>query len=182
VASAVRAGRTEVLKLSEKELDSLWKDLAADDAPAAAGAVQKLARAAPQSIPLLSKNLKPVSKEELAQLLRDLDSPRFTTRDKAMQRLSALGKFIEPALIRAMRDQPTLEVRARVEILLSKIEAKGRSPEEMQALRALEVLEMIGTAEARKVLEGLARGAEDCDLTREAKAALARLAQRPPSK
>jgi len=180
VASAIRAGATEVLKLSETELNSLWKDLATDDA--AARAVQKLARAAPQSLPLMSKHLKPVSKEELAQLLRDLDSPRFATRDKAMQRLSALGKFIEPALVRAMREQPTLEVRARVEILLSKLESKGRSPEEMQALRALEVLEMIGTAEARKVLEGLTRGADDCDLTKEAKAALERLSRRPPSK
>ena len=54
--------------------------------------------------------------------------------------------------------------------------------EEMQALRAVEVLEMIGTAEARKVLEGLARGAAECDLTREAKAALERLARRSPGK
>ena len=58
----------------------------------------------------------------------------------------------------------------------------GGSPEELQLLRALEVLEMIGTAEARKVLERLARGAEECDLTREAKAALERLGQRPPGK
>jgi hypothetical protein len=41
---------------------------------------------------------------------------------------------------------------------------------------------MIGTTEARKVLERLARGAEECDLTREARAALERLGQRPPGK
>src|SRR5262249_44448680 len=155
----------QVLKLSEDELNSLWKDLASSDASSAAVAVQKLARAHPQSLPLLGKQLKPVSKEELTQLLADLDSPRFATRDRAMQRLSALGKFIEPVLQKVIREQPSLEVRARVEVLLSKMEATGRSAEELQVLRALEVLEMIGTAQARKVLEGLARGAPECDLT-----------------
>jgi WD40 repeat protein len=182
VQAAVRAGRTQILKFSVDELNALWKELASNDASVAAVAVQKLARAHPQALPLLSKQLKPVTKEELAQLLLDLDSPRYTTRDRAMQRLAALGKFIEPALRKVIREQPSLEVRARVEVLLSKREATGGSPEELQVLRALEVLEMIGTAEAGKVLERLAGGAPECDLTREAKAALERLAQRPPGK
>jgi hypothetical protein len=40
------------------------------------------------------------------------------------------------------------------------------------------VLEAIGTPEARKVLQTLAKGAAEARLTREAKAALARLARR----
>jgi hypothetical protein len=42
----------------------------------------------------------------------------------------------------------------------------------------LEVLEHIGTPEAREVLKALAKDAPDARLTREAKAALERLARR----
>jgi hypothetical protein len=48
-------------------------------------------------------------------------------------------------------------------------------PERVQALRAVEVLEWIGTPEARKVLEALATGAPAARLTREARASLGRL-------
>ena len=105
----------------------------------------------------------------MAGLLSDLDSRSFPTRERAMRRLSALGRFAEPALRRTMTERPALEVRARAEILLSRLEGAGRSGEELQALRAVEVLEMMGTPAARQVLEGLARGAADCELTREAK-------------
>ena len=46
-------------------------------------------------------------------------------------------------------------------------------------LRALEVLEQVGTAPARKVVEALAHGAPEAWLTREARATLRRLARRP---
>jgi len=45
-------------------------------------------------------------------------------------------------------------------------------------LRALEVLEQVGTPEARQVLTTLATGAPHARLTREAKAALDRLSKR----
>ncbi len=53
------------------------------------------------------------------------------------------------------------------------------SPEQLQMLRVMEVLEHIGTAEARQVLAGLAKGAPEARLTQEAKASLERLAKRP---
>jgi hypothetical protein len=46
-------------------------------------------------------------------------------------------------------------------------------------LRQLEVLENIGTPEARGVLQTLAGGAPEAELTQAAKAALGRLARRP---
>jgi hypothetical protein len=48
-----------------------------------------------------------------------------------------------------------------------------------RALRAVAVLEQIGTPEARQVLEVLRQGPAEARLTREAKAALTRLARRP---
>jgi hypothetical protein len=46
-------------------------------------------------------------------------------------------------------------------------------------LRAVAVLEQTGTPEARQVLEALRQGPAEARLTREAKAALTRLARRP---
>jgi len=54
----------------------------------------------------------------------------------------------------------------------------GKSSETLAQLRAVEVLEYIGNAEARKVLESIAAGALGTRLTEEAKASLARLAMR----
>src|SRR4051794_16642953 len=60
----------------------------------------------------------------------------------------------------------------RLERLLADI------PEPLRWLRALTVLEAIGTAEARRVLEGVAGGEPGARPTREAKASLERLARR----
>jgi hypothetical protein len=51
-------------------------------------------------------------------------------------------------------------------------------PELLQALRAVAVLEDIGTPTARRLLEDLANGASEARLTREAKASLQRLDRR----
>jgi hypothetical protein len=53
-----------------------------------------------------------------------------------------------------------------------------RAPELRRQVRAVEVLERVGGADARRVLEALARGAPEARLTQEAKAALARFAAR----
>ena len=50
--------------------------------------------------------------------------------------------------------------------------------EEVRTIRALELLEQLGTPEARTLLQTLAKGAPNADLTREAKAILDRLERR----
>jgi hypothetical protein len=77
--------------------------------------------------------------------------------------------------------EPPLEVRRRVSALLKDIEHQ-KAVEPIQQLRALEVLEHIGTAEARGLLEDLAKGVPEARLTRETKASLARLAKRTAPK
>jgi hypothetical protein len=53
------------------------------------------------------------------------------------------------------------------------------SPVRLRSLRALEVLERAGTAEARQLIQRIAAGAAEARLTREAKASLERLARQP---
>jgi hypothetical protein len=61
--------------------------------------------------------------------------------------------------------------------LLRRLDA-ARSPERLRGLRAVEVLEQVGTDGAKALLEGLAKGAPDAELTQEARAALGRLTRR----
>jgi WD40 repeat protein len=170
--------RPEPLKLSGDRLSGLWENLASIDAATAGEALQTLARAAEQSVALLGEKILPVREETVRKLLKDLDSPRFSVRDRASLDLIALGRFIEPVLRAELRNKPTLEMRRRIVEILKIISAEERSPDELRALRGLELLEMIGTADAKKLLQELAAGAPLCDLTREAKAVLQRLSSR----
>src|SRR5205814_7077014 len=126
-----------------------------------------LARAPEQSLDLLRKNVRVVSEEDVRKLLRDLDSQKFTVRDRASLDLIALGRFIEPILREELRGKPTLEMRRRMAEILKLITEEGRSPEETRVLRALELLEMLGTPAAKKLLQELAGGATRWDVTRE---------------
>src|SRR5262245_34324429 len=56
-----------------------------------------------------------------------------------------------------------------------------RAGKQLWARRGVTVLEWIGTPEARRALEGLARGGPRLFTTREAQAALRRLARRSPA-
>jgi hypothetical protein len=59
--------------------------------------------------------------------------------------------------------------------VVARLGRNSPSPNRLRGLRALQVLEDVGTPEARKVLESLADGAAGAPLTRDAKAALERL-------
>lgn len=82
-------------------------------------------------------------------------------------------------LLEALKSPPSIEARRRLERLLDNaIKAPLPTPL-VQQLRALEVLESIGTKEASQVLDSLTAGDPDAWLTQEAKAALLRLENRP---
>lgn len=71
--------------------------------------------------------------------------------------------------------------RRRVEALLGRlVNPWTPSPEELRAVRALEMLEQINTPVARQILQRLAKGAAHAPLTQQAKASLQRLADSGP--
>jgi hypothetical protein len=94
-------------------------------------------------------------------------------RAKAAQALEAMGEGPGPALRKVLGNQPSLESRRRVELLLTKI-----ATEALRATRAMEVLEHLATSQARQVLHDLGQGAPGARQTQEAKAALNRLEKR----
>jgi WD40 repeat protein len=167
-------------ELSGKELGALWSDLGAD-ARQSHRAIRALAAAPGQAVPFLAGRLRPAAAldaKRVERLITDLDSDRFEVRDAAARELTQMGEQVEPALRRVLEGKPSPEARRRVEALLTG-PRRVRSLEGLRGLRAVQALECVGTAEARRVLEGLSRGAPEARLTREAKAALRRLAGRP---
>jgi WD40 repeat protein len=140
--------------LSAQELDALWSDLKGDAAKAER-ALWLLAFKPDQSVPFLKERLQPpppAPAGEIARLVTDLDSDRFAVRQQAKQTLEALGEAAEAGLRHALKDNITLEVRRRIEQILD-----IRSADVFRKLRAVAALEQIGTAQARQILEMLAR-------------------------
>jgi hypothetical protein len=116
-----------------------------------------------------------ISAEQLARLIADLDKDDFKTREKASKELSKLGRIAEGALRKALDENPSAEMKRRIQDLLKRLEGKEDDPEKLRLLRVTEVLERLGTPEARRLLVRLDKEATHPDVVREAKASLERL-------
>jgi WD40 repeat protein len=173
------------VKLKPKEAEKLWATLSATKARDAYPAMRQLMAAPGDAVTLFRRHLKPIQRKPvdprvIAGWITDLDDKRFGTRRLAMQSLEAAGKDVEAALRKALTTRPSLELRRNVEHLLDLLSAKTPTPEMFRPLRALEVLERIGTPEARKLLKTLAGGTPGAWLTEEARTVLHRLNPGPP--
>jgi WD40 repeat protein len=166
-------------RMGAAELAGLWDDLAGASGARAQGAVWALAAAPGGSVPFLAKRLRPVPvtmSQKVRRLIADLDDNRFRVRSRATKELAGLGKLAGPALRRQLSEGPnSLERRHRIEGLLQQLDRVPLPPQEVRTLRAVQVLEQVGNAEAQQALRALARGARDARLTQEAQAALKRL-------
>jgi WD40 repeat protein len=179
VSSALKDGKVQIVKLDAPELKQLWDHLGSQDATAAAVAVQTLARAPDQVLPLVRDRIVPVSAEKISKLIKDLSDTDPKVREQSMAELTRLGKAAEPTLRKEVKQAPSLEALICIEELLQRTEGKSAAPEYLQALRAVEVLELLATKDARAHLETLAGGLADAELTRQASASLQRLNRRP---
>jgi WD40 repeat protein len=177
----VTGARAAAGPAGERELAGWWADLAAEDARRAGAALASLVRTPGPSVAFLKSKLRPAEapdEKRLARLLADLDANEFAAREAASHDLARLGEQAEAALRRALKGSPSPEVTRRIKELLDKVERGPLAPETLRALRAVEALEQVGTPEARRCLEALAKGAPEDRQTRDAKAALGRLGSR----
>jgi WD40 repeat protein len=166
-------------RLTAEELLARWTDLSGEDAACAYRAVDALQGASHQSVPFLRQRLpKPDTalQGRLVRLIADLERDEFAARQKATDELEALGDLAELSLLQALDSKPPLEKRRRLELLIEK--AIVPSAEQLRWLRAIQVLELIGSPDVKSLLESLAREAPMPRLRREAAAALERLARR----
>jgi WD40 repeat protein len=164
--------------LQPGDIDQWWLALSADDAGKAFEAMRALAAVPKDAVAWIKDKVKPVAAADarrIEELIFQLDDDQFKVRYKAVSELLQIGEPILPALDKALLAGPTLETKRRLEELRSLVGAGLRlHGERLRVFRAVEVLEMIGTAEARQVLQKLAEGAPGALLTVSAQAALKR--------
>lgn len=169
--------------LTAVEAERCWKDLSTSDAAAAYRAIATLAASPRQAIKLMERlhPVAPVTSADIDRLIKELDDDRFAIRDRSTRQLAELGMMAEARLRTTLSQNQALEVRKRIEDLLHRLKL-GPPPEQLRTLRAIEVLEYLGTPEARELLQKLSKGAAGRVETEDAKAALGRLARSGPKK
>jgi len=168
-------------RLTADQLRAFWDDLGAADSARVFAIQRKLVAAPNPTVPWLGEHLTPVppvNAPRLAQLLDDLESKELATRTKAARQLEKLADLAEAGLRQRLAVRPPLEVQQRIEQLLEKLLGPVEDQERLRIWRAIEVLEQIGTLEARALLQKMATGAAESRTTREARASLIRLSQR----
>jgi hypothetical protein len=104
-------------------LERAWDDLAGDDPAKVARATLLLANDK-ATVSYLKERLRPVKvdKKRLAKLFEQLDADEFEERQKALDELKYLDRFIKDDLKMALEGKYPLEVKARLKELLAKVD------------------------------------------------------------
>jgi WD40 repeat protein len=164
---------------SSETFETLWTKLAGTDAAQAYTAMQALTAQPIAALKVLRSKLRPASPDDeklLAQLVADLDAPQYATRKRAQQELERQGETAIPALQKALHEG-SAEARAAARRLIETASHRPLTVEQIQQIRAVEVLERIVEAmpEAEAFLKELSRGAPSALMTQEAQRAVARI-------
>jgi hypothetical protein len=170
--------------LTSRALEQVWTRLADEDPARADRALWQL-HAASDGVAFLRKVLpvvKPVDAKRVQRLLPLLDSADYAVRQNAEKELALMGNRASALLRTFLASQPPLEAYRRAERLLHSAETIAGSPERLRIVRAVMVVELIGTAEARRLLREWSRGAQGTLLAEQAKEALFRLEKRSASR
>ena len=177
-----RAGDGAVpLAIGPQQFESLWTDLAANDAACGQRAVWSLVAAPGAAVSYLSDHLltnPALDPRFIGKLVTDLDSAQFPVRDRATATLEKIGEFAGPALRRAVTETTSAEMRRRAAQLLEKLSRGTLSRECLRFQRSLQALEQIGTPESVRLLQVLRSKIPAGGLRDELEATLHRLHQR----
>jgi hypothetical protein len=183
-ASAAALGKNPLKKpLKPRQLDKLWADLSSRDLTEAGLAWRALVAGRKESVPFLKKQLGKLPKggRRITQLIADLDSDDFATREKASEALEKLGGAARPPLEGALTTTRSAEVRKRIKEVLKAIGPRESvlPQKDLRLARAIRLLEVVGTPAARELLEALTKVALPSGLDADAKEALERLTKKP---
>jgi hypothetical protein len=182
VTGRLQKGMLAETKVSPARLEELWHDLGdREDGVKAHKALWELVAAPKQAVPFLKARLQlpKLDEKKVAKWIADLSDKRFSVRALAVEELEKLGLDAESALHRALGEgtdeKPTLDVRRRVEVLLGKLDGEVPPRTWLRILRALEVLEQIGTPSAQDVVARIVSSPSESRLRRSAQTSLHRL-------
>ena len=170
-------------RLDADELARCWAALAGADPKPAYQAMARMLVQPEISLPFLREHLQPVPAlpvERIPTLIADLKADQFEVRERAFGALQKLGHMAEPQLRQALTKKPSLDFQRQLERLIDELsneELGVPAGAWLRTLRAIRLLEALGTPEPRQQLDRLAKGAANANTTQFAKAALQRLAR-----
>jgi WD40 repeat protein len=159
------------------DLDAWWQALAENDGARAIAAMSEFAAVPTDSVAWIKDRLKPAAPldaDRVRDLIKQLDDTRYKVREQATSDLLNIGEQLLPVIHKALDARPSPESEKRLRELREKMTSMMLQGERLRAFRAVEVLELIGTPQARQVLQALADGAAEALRTRSAQAALRR--------
>jgi WD40 repeat protein len=162
---------------TQDDLGKWWQALAAEDAAEGFAAVRAFAAVPEQAVAWISARVKPAQPldgKRAEELIKQLDDDQFDARDRASDALFQMGELTLPVLDKALAGSLAAETRRRLEQVRGKLTEPGLRGDRLRVFRAVEVLERIGTPQARAVLQALAGGAPGALVTTSAQAVLNR--------
>jgi WD40 repeat protein len=166
-------GAADAGPLTEAELDALWARLGEADAERACLAMGRLMRCPEDAGPYLKRQLLGRKSPDIARFKRwivGLDDDDFDVREGASAELAKALPSAWPLLRASIADNPSAEAHRRIEALLSRPDSYKLTPETIQDLQALEVLESFGPAASEEMVRKLAAGNYDPSVVADAKA------------
>ncbi len=161
------------------DLASAWTDLESRDARRALLAQSQFLAGPGEAIKIFSARIpaaEAIDPKRIERWIDDLDAAEFATRDAATTSLQNAIPQTGPLLEKRLAGNVTVEVRQRITQILSKREEK--TPAQLRQIRAVHIMEQLGTAEAKALLQTWASGYADAELTRHANQTLRRLVER----
>jgi WD40 repeat protein len=167
-----------------RDLAALWTQLAARDPIVAQRALRAMLQQPEKTTAFLVDAVKPVARtdradERVRALIADLGSTDEDARRRASSALRSLGSAAFPEIRRALEAKPAQNVAERLRLLLAARRAPA-TDNEVRDLRAVQLLEKLGTKAAHQHLQRLATGSKHARLTQEARSALDRRQERSP--
>jgi len=175
--------------LPPAERERLWQLCANVDPVAAAKAVGQLCAGGDATVAFVRSELPAPTKPDpadVARLIRQLDHEEWKMREAAQGQLVAVADQVEPDLKAAFQSNPSAEVRGRLAVVFKDLERQRaaaaeefeqpvRDPAVRLRLRAVRVLENIGTPNAVELLRDLANESPGTLIATSAASALRRL-------
>jgi hypothetical protein len=171
------SGKPPARPLTAAEREAAWERLkgtgSSTETARAGEAIHSLIGSPAETVAFLDKRLTALDGKRIVRLLEQLDDDNYPTREQATAELALYGRSLESVLEEELKKKPGLEKHRRLEGLLRQARA-GSSVDHLRMLRAIEVLEQIGSREARAILERLSKGMPGAGLTDQARDALER--------
>ncbi|MBI3411339.1 MAG: PD40 domain-containing protein [Planctomycetes bacterium] len=166
---------------TDSELKSLWDELAGADRIKADAAFRRLAQARHHSLAFLTAQVRAVAvplidKKRVSELLKELDDPIYAVRQSAASELAKLGEAIKGDIEEHAKAKLSLESERRARNLLGRLPNLESHPHRLRCLDAIELFEILNTAQSRDALRELARDSLIPQIRRAAEEALERLA------